>query len=143
MRVSIMLTAAASFLATSAAVATERLAPPAGAASSVVVAQAPGADKTKPAASDKSKAASEAGKSKAAPATEKKQTAPVRNRRVAIFVPDYERQRQERAKWYWLHRAHANRWLHFQYVNAGYPVRHAHRDIYYMYVPAAYCCGRH
>jgi hypothetical protein len=40
----------------------------------------------------------------------------------------------------WLVRAHANRWLHYQYVNAGYPVRHTHRSTY-TYFPGPLCCG--
>ncbi len=32
--------------------------------------------------------------------------------------------------WYWRERTGANRWLHFQYVNAGFPVRHYPRGIY-------------
>ena len=40
-------------------------------------------------------------------------------------------------------RAYANRWIHFQYVNAGYPVRHYGLGIYYEYVPSTYCCRHH
>jgi len=41
----------------------------------------------------------------------------------------------------WLVRAHANRWLHYQYVNAGYPVRHYDYGTYYTYLPGPLCCG--
>jgi hypothetical protein len=48
-----------------------------------------------------------------------------------------------RGHWHWKQRAYASRWLHFQYVNAGYPVRHYHRDIIYTYLPHHCCCCSH
>jgi hypothetical protein len=48
---------------------------------------------------------------------------------------------QYRDAWYWERRAYANRWLNFHYVNAGYPVRHYHPDVYYTYLPPHCCYG--
>jgi hypothetical protein len=44
---------------------------------------------------------------------------------------------------YWDHRLSAGRWLHYQYVNAGYPSRRHHKEVYYTYFPGDYCCRHH
>jgi hypothetical protein len=59
--------------------------------------------------------------------------------RTTTIVRSKHRHRHARN---WRHRrAFASRWLHLQYVNAGYPVRHYHRDVYFTYLPAPYCYG--
>jgi hypothetical protein len=42
--------------------------------------------------------------------------------------------------WHWRYRAHYTRWLHNEYVNAGYPVRHANSRTYVVVVDG--CCWR-
>jgi|GEM_PF-5318052 len=47
---------------------------------------------------------------------------------------------------YWLQRTISNRWLHFHYVNSGYPVRHVYRGVvtsYYPPYPVRACCVHH
>ena len=43
--------------------------------------------------------------------------------------------------WHWRYRARYTRWLHNEYVNAGYPVRHTYSRMYV--VVAGGCCWRH
>ncbi len=43
--------------------------------------------------------------------------------------------------WHWRYRARYTRWLHNEYVNAGYPVRHTYSRTYV--VVADGCCWRH
>jgi hypothetical protein len=42
---------------------------------------------------------------------------------------------------YWHHRLGAGRWLHDQYVNAGYPASRYEGEVYYTTFPGDYCCG--
>ncbi len=42
---------------------------------------------------------------------------------------------------YWQYRLEAARWLHDQYVNAGYPARRYRGGVTYVYVVDDPCCG--
>ena len=42
---------------------------------------------------------------------------------------------------YWHYRLGATRWLHYQYVNAGYPASRYEGEVYYTTFPGDYCCG--
>jgi hypothetical protein len=44
---------------------------------------------------------------------------------------------------YWHYRLSAGRWLHNQYVNAGYPVDRYQGEITYVTFPGGPCCGHH
>src|SRR5262245_7250670 len=48
--------------------------------------------------------------------------------------------RQTDTYWHWRERARYTRWLHNEYVNAGYPVRHAYSRTYIVVVDD--CCWR-
>ena len=42
---------------------------------------------------------------------------------------------------YWHYRLSAGRWLHQQYVNAGYPAQRYAGEVTYAAFPGGYCCG--
>ena len=42
---------------------------------------------------------------------------------------------------YWHYRLQAGRWLHDQYVSAGYPASRYEGEVYYTTFPGDYCCG--
>jgi hypothetical protein len=51
--------------------------------------------------------------------------------------------RHGRGDAYWHYRLSASRWLHYQYVNAGYPARRYEGEVYYTYFPGDDCCRHH
>ena len=54
--------------------------------------------------------------------------------------PTYNRRHAD-AYWYWRYRASYTRWMHNEYVRAGYPVRHRQFRTYERVVGA--CCQRY